>query len=178
MQKYCNYCLEEQRKDSFKPKHAVKCHKCKERNLALLLPFFTPCPICASSNIRTHAVVHTLNQTPENGLKCASLKSSAETLEQTLDTLMVNIVNESCDFIDRFAGLMTSGEASCYELSTNLEFNNNVYGHTRLLEVVELFLKHSQSVARKQVLMSMIGTLNKKMQGFRYVHVLCISIPQ
>ncbi len=166
VQKYCNYCLAEQRRESFVPKHAVKCHKCKERNLALLLPYHSPCQICASTNLHSKAIIHTLNQSPQKRLKCESIKSASGALEQTLDTLMVNVITEAGGFIECHAKVMTSGEFPCYDLATNLEFNNMVYAYIKLFEVVEVFLKHSQSVSRKGVLLGLIENFHKKIHGF------------
>eukprot|EP00826_Nyctotherus_ovalis_P008348 TRINITY_DN12157_c0_g2_i3.p1 TRINITY_DN12157_c0_g2~~TRINITY_DN12157_c0_g2_i3.p1 ORF type:complete len:112 (-),score=29.34 TRINITY_DN12157_c0_g2_i3:194-529(-) len=108
-----------------------------------------------------------LNQSPAGGLRCEYLKSNSDTVEQMLDTIISNTLTELYNFVDRNGSVMVSMEYSCYELAENLEFNNNVYGFSRMMEVTELFLKHSQLKSKKQVLKTMIVKLHKKIQGFR-----------
>lgn len=166
-QRYCNFCFQELQQSFVKPKHTLKCHKCKEHNLGLLVPASALCPICVKSSVYCQAKTFILNQSPAGGLRCEYLKSSSDTVEQMLDTIISNTLTQLYNFVDRNGSVMVSMEYSCYELAENLEFNNNVYGFSRMMEVTELFLKHSQLKSKKQALKTMIVKLHKKIQGFR-----------
>ena len=168
IQKYCNFCYVEYEQSIIKPKHSMKCHKCKEHNLGLILPSSTLCSICTRSNIYLQAKIFVLNKVPSNGLRCEYLKTNPDTLERILDTIITNALNEFYNFMERNGSVMMSMEYSCHELAENVEFNNNVYGFRRMMEVAELFLKHSKLISKKQVIKSMIVKLYKRVQGFRY----------
>lgn len=170
VQKYCHYCLEKLGTNQANAKHTTKCHKCKAKNLALLLPYSNPCKICSQSKIYSQATIHTLSQSPENGLKCPLIKAAADTIEQTLDTMFLNLLKEVCNFVDKNISVMISDQNSCYKVSTDINFNNHVYAYSRLLEVVRLFLKHSHTVVRKQILISQIASLRKKTARLMYFY--------
>ncbi len=167
VQKYCNYCGEEMGQRNAKPRHWVKCHVCGEKNLALLMPVFHPCEICERASLYKDCRRHILNQSPRGGLRCGQLKEETDLIEDTLDDIVESTTNELYIFVDKNGAEMSKCEHSCYDFASRTGFNNEIYAHTRMLEVVNLYLRHAHGVTRKQKLLDTIAKIHKRTQNLR-----------